>query len=67
MTTVTDTDTDRLARAFAAVLLEWLGPETMRVVVEENQPWKNGGEICCSGDHCDSNMAMVEAYLLLMG
>ena len=53
-----------LATAFARELLEFLGAETLSKVDRENAVHAHKGDhdICASGDHCDSNKAMLFAY-----
>lgn len=56
----------KLAAAFATVLHEWLTPAQMRAVVERNELMED--DVCCaSGDFCDSNMAMDEAFTKTQG
>lgn len=53
---------EQLARVFAGVLKEWLTPAQMWAVVNMNAAHGNDPSICASGDFCDSNMAMDEAF-----
>lgn len=48
---------------FSAILLDWLGAKRLQLVREGNKEALANGNmgVCCSGDHCDSNMAMDEA------
>lgn len=58
-----------ISSKFSETLHQWLGEETMRKVVELNRSYigtKDEG-CCASGDFCDSNMAMLEAFELVLG
>lgn len=58
-------DTDNfalLARAFAAVLKEWLTDDQMATVNHRNNSGCYSEDICASHDFCDANMAMCEAF-----
>jgi len=66
----------QLAAEFSRILNKWLGPQTMRKVVQENEAARianflNVGkpvdDTCASGDYCDANMAMLEAWSTLTG
>lgn len=50
-----------LAQAFAMVLLSWLTPQEWREMCRLNRAETHPG-VCHSGDFCDSNMAMDEAF-----
>lgn len=59
----------RLAVEFSATLHRWLGKKKMRHVVALNATLRRQGimDACASGDFCDSNMAMLEAWSNLTG
>lgn len=60
---------EKLAREFSRIVTEWLGVDIMRQVIESNL--SNKGTIyedCCdTGNYCDSNEAMMEAFEVVMG
>lgn len=56
----------RVAAEFARVLHEWLSPAQMREVVARNET-SDYDDCCATGDFCDSNMAMDEAFTKVMG
>ena len=51
---------ETLAKAFSAVLAEWLTPEQRLEVVSLNKGASNP-HICYSHDYCDANQAMIDA------
>lgn len=53
------------AKAFSKVLQEWLGDD-MQTVIDLNSNEDNPN-ICHSGDYCDSNMAMLAAWVEVTG
>lgn len=55
------TPTD-LARAFSAVVAEWLPPGELEAVRECNRTTHADPGVCASHDFCDANMAMLEAW-----
>lgn len=61
--------TEQLARVFSRIVYEWLGESTMREVIASNESYKGTTyEGCCAtGNHCDSNMAMDEAFHVVLG
>jgi len=62
---ITDKNTVELvARKFAAILKTWLSAGEQKLVIERNKGYIGTPyEGCCaSGDFCDSNMAMDEAF-----
>lgn len=60
--TYTDADINNVAKEFSRVLYQWLGIEKMNAVVESND--KQEG--CATHEHCDSNMAMNEAFVRIL-
>lgn len=62
-------DPARLAVEFSAVLHKWLGKKKIAQVVSRNALLAKQGlmDACASGDFCDSNMAMLEAWCTLTG
>ena len=57
---------EALADEFSHVLRNWLTADEMAKVIERNRAQTNP-IICHSHDFCDANMAMDEAFTLLMG
>jgi hypothetical protein len=59
----------KVAKEFSRIVTEWLGKETMLKVIRENQD--NVGtmyeDCCATGNYCDSNMAMLEAFEFVTG
>lgn len=60
-----DEKKDALSRKFSSILMEWIGKETMEDVVRVNT--ERGDNTCASHDHCDANMAMLEAFETMFG
>ena len=57
-----------LAIEFSNVLKSWLTPEQMAEINILNEGYKITNPNCCAtGDFCDSNMAMDEAFTKIMG
>jgi hypothetical protein len=60
---------EKISREFSRIVTEWLGVDTMRKVIESNL--SNKGTIyedCCdTGNYCDSNEAMIEAFENVLG
>lgn len=54
-----------LANAFSTVIREWLTEKELNQVRDLNAV--NDVGICSTGDYCDSNMAMMEAFQRLFG
>lgn len=52
-----DLDVEKLAEAFADVLLEWLEREQFEQMKRDNTERGEPG-VCASHDYCDANMAM---------
>jgi hypothetical protein len=63
-----DTET-KVAREFSRIVTEWLGKETMLKVIQENKDHIGTmyEDCCATGNYCDSNMAMLEAFVLGVG
>lgn len=59
------TTVERLAAAFAGVLKEWLTDAEWKAVARRNaaEPDPN---VCHSHDFCDANMAMDEAFTIVL-
>jgi hypothetical protein len=51
-----------VAKEFAKILRDWLTPEEMKQVVDYPKSPDADPAVCLSGDFCDSNMAMDEAF-----
>lgn len=56
-----------LAKEFCAVLKEWLKPEELAQIAEDNHRYQQAAGqaasgICATHDYCDSNEAMAEAF-----
>jgi hypothetical protein len=51
-----------LSVAFSNILMQWLGEEQMREIIELTKKETDPG-ICHTGDYCDSNMAMHAAFV----
>jgi len=51
-----------LAAKFREVLTEWLGPDKVSEIIRINRLPDTHPNACASGDFCDSNMAMLEAW-----
>lgn len=65
--TTTDTEqTAKLARAFSAVLLEWLGPGRVAEAAALNDVELNP-DVCHTHDFCDANEAMLVAFERALG
>jgi len=60
---------ETLAREFSKEITEWLGVATMRKVILENESHKGTSyeDCCATGNYCDSNMAMNEAFERVLG
>lgn len=54
-----------LAVQFAKVLTQWLGTVAMKLITVANESIE--GDCCATHDHCDSNMAMEEAFEAVVG
>jgi hypothetical protein len=57
---------ERLARAFSRVLGEWLTRSERFLTLRDNAR-ETDKQICHSHDHCDANMAMLEAFTEVLG
>ena len=56
-------DVERLARAFARVLRDWLTPAELVEVNRRNvRHYLEGQSVCASHDFCDANMAMLAGW-----
>jgi hypothetical protein len=55
------TDYQTIGDTFAALLREWLEPHEWDAMRRENAECTDP-RICASGDYCDSNMAMADAF-----
>lgn len=55
-----------LAGAFTDILDDWLGPARFAAMREANRAHR-GTTTCASHDHCDANMAMLEAFQTTFG
>lgn len=51
-----------LAAKFRAVLTEWLGADKVAEIIRINRAPDTHPNACASGDFCDSNVAMLEAW-----
>jgi hypothetical protein len=60
---------NQIAKEFSKVITSWLGEETMMKVIQENHDHIGTQfEGCCAtGNHCDSNLAMLEAFENILG
>lgn len=56
---------DRVAREFCRVIRQWLTPAQLRAVIKTNRERRDS--TCATGDYCDSNMAMSEAFARVWG
>jgi hypothetical protein len=57
---------EKLARAFAAIIREWLTPEELQAVIESNARPENA-EFCATHEYCDPNVAMSAAFYEVAG
>jgi hypothetical protein len=59
----------KVAKEFSRIVTEWLGKETMLKVIRENQEHVGTmyEDCCATGNYCDSNMAMLEAFENTLG
>lgn len=53
---------EKLAKKFSALLKVAIGDKKMQKVVADNSKEKEDSGICHSGDYCDSNMVMDDAF-----
>ena len=58
------TTTEALAREFSRVIRTWIPEAHMQAVEQESDP---DDATCPTGDYCDSNMAMDEAFTTVTG
>lgn len=56
-----------LAHAFSDVLKEWLSQDQLRTVIHLNTSGVYSELVCASHDFCDANMAMLEAFIRVLG
>lgn len=61
------TEPERIAKAFADILGDWLTANQWAEMLAKNASPAYGGPVCASHDYCDSNMAMAEAFESVMG
>lgn len=62
---VTTQNVNKLALEFSKVLYKWLGTIQMEEINSINKKAKYKG--CATGDYCDSNQAMIDAWEKLWG
>lgn len=60
----TITSNEEIAKLFSSILKQWLNAEQLEELVELTKV-ETDPSICHSGDYCDSNMAMYEAFITL--
>lgn len=68
--TLTAPTAEALAAEFANVLRVWLPESDLIEIDKQNQAFRaegHGDEYCATGDHCDSNQAMIDAWETLTG
>jgi hypothetical protein len=63
---------EALAEEFRSVMQAWFKdePETLLLIDKQNQAFLaegHGDKYCATGDHCDSNQAMIDAWETLTG
>ncbi len=57
-----EVDTEKIAREFSRILLEWVGEKNMKTIIDQNFDEENNS-ICHSHDFTDANMAMEQALV----
>ena len=51
-----------VATEFTKIILEWLTRSEIQEIIHKNRTEKYAGNVCATHDHCDANMAMMEAF-----
>lgn len=59
--------TEKLARAFGAVLADWLSEEQRALVIARNLKEGARSPICHTHDFCDPNQAMLDTFEQVLG